>query len=292
MKLSKPITVEEAKEYACNYTSRFLTKEQMEARIRECEEALKKPLSEYLDNIHKQQIKDLNECLKNEEFISGNYHQSIDEILLELIEWRALFYAFQKVDTSTAPFNVHMFFQQWKVGGAYTMYSLLAKLVSRDSQDKSLRNLWCDIQPFIEEDINTKEIEDISKKMQKDSLRFSGSNSKAMAFRNKVIAHNEKSVNADLAHLDHEIKFLARVWSLITTWSSFGLMSSWRDNTKAFSGLEHFYSSKDLTNLKEKREEYLDQVHIWCKTNILTSAIDKRSPFMNFSVTVKASEAS
>lgn len=290
MKLKKPKTIEEAKEYACTYTSRHLTPQEVEQRIEEGKAALQQAITEESKSFWTQQVSGLTELINCQDFQTGNYHQGTDEILLEMIEWRAMFYAFQEVETSTQPFNKHPFFQQWKVGGAYTMYSLLFKLVSGNTRntDSSLRKLWWTLSPFIEEDIGNDETAYMSSQLDENSRRFSNQGSKAIAFRNKVIAHNEKSIAADLDHLDKDIQLLTRIWSFIITWSSFGLMFPWRDKEQAFSGLEHFYNHNDLINLKRKRQEYLDKVELWCKTNLVTSEVEQRSPFGSLSLTVSS----
>ena len=59
-----------------------------------------------------------------------------------------------------------------------------------------------------------------------------------------------------------------------------------RENGQAFSALESFYSPEDLRRLKSKRQEYLDLVKSWCKTNLITSQEEIRSPFGNLSVSI------
>ena len=288
MRLNKPTNLDEAKGYACTYTTRRMTKEETEKKIQEYKNQLESRPYEDLIGFYKEQIQTLSEWLASKEFAEGNYHQSIDELLLELVEWRAMFYAFQTVDTASDPFNTHVFFQQWKVGGAYAMFSQFAKLVSGGTQDKSLRNLWRDLQPFLETEIKSDEIAQISKYLQKEDRRFSNSESKALAFRNKVIAHNEKSIDADFDHLDEDIKLIARIWAIITNWSSFGLIAPWRSDAQAFSGLENFYTPEDLQHLKRARQEYIKKFEAWGKTNILTLVTARHGPFDPLTISWKS----
>lgn len=288
MRLIKPTNSDEAKGYACTYTTRQMSRQEIEQKIQDYKSRQESYYPEDLVAFHKEEIQRLSEWLTSEEFAAGNYHQSIDELLLELVEWRAMFYAFQTVDTERDPFSAHIFFQQWKVGGAYTMYSHLAKLVSGKDQDRSLRNVWLDIQPFIETDLQSDEIRYISQKLQKGPGRFSNSGSKALTFRNKVIAHNEKSVDADFDHLDEDIKLIARIWAILTSWSSFGILAPWRSHEQAFSGLEHFYSPEDLRQLKQARQKYLKQFEEWGKTNMLTLEIARRGPLDPLSISWKS----
>lgn len=281
-----PTTSEEAKEYACFYTTRIKTIDEITREKQESEAALKTNMPDDIQDFHQKRLSSLNELLLDEDYLNGNYHQGIDPILFELIEWRAMFYAFQTVNIDPQPFDQHAFFQQWKVGGAYAMYSSLAKLLSRDRQDKSLRKLWWDIKDFVQNTEDLEEVKYISEQLDKNSDRFSNKGSKALLFRNKVVAHNEKSIDADLTHLDEDIRILIRVWSIITMWSAFPMMFPFRENGQAFSALESFYSPEDLRRLKSKRQEYLDLVKSWCKTNLITSQEEIRSPFGNLSVSI------
>lgn len=281
-----PTTSEEAKEYACFYTTRIKTIDEITREKQESEIALESNMPEDIQVFHQKRLDSLNELLTDADYLSGNYHQGIDPILFELIEWRAMFYAFQSVNIDPQPFDQHAFFQQWKAGGAYAMYSSLAKLLSRDRQDKSLRKLWWDIEGFIQKAECPEEVQHISEQLNIHSSRFSNQGSKAMFFRNKVVAHNEKSVDADLKHLDEDIRILTRVWSLITMWSTFPMMFPFRENSQAFSALESFYSLEGLTQLKSKRQEYLDLITKWCKINLATGEEEGRTPFGTLSVSI------
>lgn len=287
MELIKPTTSEEAKGYACTYTSRYLTKDEIEQLIREAQQELEHELPDDSVAYHEEEIRRLSDWLMSPDFIDGNHYQSIDDSLLELVEWRAMFYAFQSVNTTENPFSTHIFFHQWKVGGTYAMYSKLAKLVSRYSHDRSLRKLWWEIHCFIEQDWGSDEISYITRQLDPNSKRFSSEESKAIAFRNKVIAHIGKSIAADINDLDEDIRLISRIWSIVTSWSSFGILTPWRSDSQAFSGLEHFYNSDDIRNLKTARNEYLKNFEIWGKTNLITGEPDSRGPFATFSVSIK-----
>lgn len=279
--------VDDAKEFACSYTSRKMTKDEILQRISDYEKRLNSGYSEDLDTLHREQIHELKSWLANETFKAGNYHQGIDDLILELAEWRAMFYAFQSTPTNASPFHTHVFFQQWRVGGAYAMYSLLGKLISKMPNDKSLRMLWWELSPFLEKELPNEEVLHISSNMQFNSPRFSNTNSRAVAFRNKVIAHNEKSVGTDLDDLDVDLRFLARAWSIINTWSSFGLLAPWRSDSQAFSGLEHFFSPDELGLLRRNRQDYIRKFTNWCQTNLITHQIDTREPFSSISVSFR-----
>jgi hypothetical protein len=50
----------------------------------------------------------IEEWLSSTRFQRGEYSRGVDDLLLELIEWRALKFAFQNVETERSPFNDHV----------------------------------------------------------------------------------------------------------------------------------------------------------------------------------------
>jgi hypothetical protein len=95
------------------------------------------------DNEHKEfwaeRIAELEAWLVSETYKNGDYPQGIDDLMLELIEWRASIYALQNTVTKLNPFDDHVFFQQWLIGATYAMHSLLGKLVGNDPRENSLQ---------------------------------------------------------------------------------------------------------------------------------------------------------
>src|SRR6185312_15079205 len=81
----------------------------------------------------------IEEWLSSARFQRGEYPRGVDDLLLELIEWRALKFSFQNVETETSPFNDHVFYSQWLIGGTYAVFALLGQLISKDKRDNSLR---------------------------------------------------------------------------------------------------------------------------------------------------------
>jgi hypothetical protein len=65
---------------------------------------------------------------------------------------------------------------------------------------------------------------------------FTNKNSKALLFRNKVIAHNEKNLTMRWDEIDKDIEILVKIWSLVVSWSSFGLFDPFRTPSRHFQG--------------------------------------------------------
>jgi hypothetical protein len=283
-------TSADAKNYAIRATSGHLRRDQAIERL----EIFRGYLSRSDDEQHlrtwQTEIDALEKWLESDVYKSGSYPQGIDELMLELVEWRAALYAFELVETQRSPFKNYVFYQQWLIGGAYCMFSLLGKLTGKFEKENSLRNLWKQISKFIEEDGACKkdELHYIEKQLDKISGQFTKENSKAIFFRHTVIAHNEKSVQIRLDEIDNDVHTLIRIWSLIVSWSSFGILYPFRSSEQAFEGLEGMFSLHELISLKAKRSEYIDQAVMWSQTHLHDGQLDMgRGPFAAVSIVAK-----
>jgi hypothetical protein len=267
---------EEAKAYACEMTNRCLSAEESERRLRYFRHQFNSAIDQDGKEVWRKEIERIESWLMSEQFKSGDFPRGVDELMLELVEWRAMKYAFQNVGTEKNPFNKHIFFNQWLIGGTYAVFALLGKLISKDERDNSLRNLWGKVSPFIDRDgaCSRDEIDHINQQLHKTG-RFTNANSKAMLFRNTTIAHNEKNTTLHWSEIDADIHVLVRIWSIIGAWSSFGLYDPFRTPEQAFSGLAPYFNPGELKNLREKRQEYLHRVTQW-SVNYLHS--DQRDP--------------
>jgi hypothetical protein len=283
-------TEDDAKNYSVGVTSKHIHPEDITRRLDEYKFYLASASDENKD-YWQEEVNNLESWISSDEFINGEYPRGIDELVLELIEWRAVIYAFQKVDVQNDPFKTHAFYAQWLVGGTYTMFCLLGKLVSKDDRDNSLRKHWGEVSQYVDQSglCGDTELEYINNKMHRTEGQFTNGNSQAMLYRNKVIAHNESLPRMEWNELDKDIQLLTRMWSLITMWSSFGLMEPFRKPEQVFSGTESVLSNAEIKLLLEKREEYLSKVRSWCTTCIKSGAqVVSRSPFGKFSISITA----
>jgi hypothetical protein len=198
-------------------------------------------------------------------------------------------HAFCHVETHNQPFLKNCFYKQWFVGSIYATFSLFAKLTSKDENDNSLRKLWFNVVEFVKKDnaCTVDELNFINNQFD-NHARFSNKNSKATLYRNKVIAHNEKSISLEWDDIDKDIKILIRIWSILVSWASFGLGQPFRTNEQAFSGLEHFFDSTELHLLKVKRQEYINQAIHWSQTYLHSGDLDHgATAFTKIKVTTK-----
>ncbi|MCP5135226.1 MAG: hypothetical protein H6981_00280 [Gammaproteobacteria bacterium] len=285
-------TEDDAKNYSVSVTSKHIHPEDIHRRLDDYKRYLASARGDDKDYWQKE-VNSLEEWINSDEFINGEYPRGIDELVLELIEWRAAIYAFQNVDIKTDPFKTHAFYAQWLVGGTYTIFCLLGKLVSKDQRDNSLRKHWEMVSGYVSHSglCGETEVEFINAKMHHVRGQFTNKNSQAMRYRNKVIAHNESLPRMEWNELDKDIELISRMWSLITMWSSFGLMEPFRKSDQVFSGTESVFTDEEIRLLQEQRENYLSKVKSWCTKCIETGEeIVNRSPFGTLSISISIND--
>lgn len=263
-------TSEEAKTRTVEATSRRRSHDESLRFLEDLRGYLARANDEKGKDIWRTQINALQGWLASEEYRSGDYPQGIDELVLELIEWRAMQHAFQQVDTKSKPFLEYVFFQQWLVGSTYAASSLLGKLVGKAPGENSLRKLWWEVGKFVSRDgaCTKAELKLIAELLDRNNGKFTDENSRAMKFRNTVIAHNQKSLALAWDEIDKDVQVLVRIWSILVSWSSFGIIAPFRSGEQAFAGLEQLFEDECLAALKKKRQEYIDLAVGWTRTHL------------------------
>lgn len=282
-------TIDEAKEYVVSLTNKARTIENIDSAISYYQEMVDSSHSEDLKKLWLSELDKLSELKNSDDFKNGNYPQGIDDLILELVEWRSIIYAFQNVDTQREPFKESGFYAQWYLGGIYGVFSIFGKLLSKDKRDNSLRKLWETISPIMlgEGACTRQEVDCINAALDVKSGRFTNENSQALLFRNKLISHNEAMPVVKWDEVDKDFAFLIRMWSLLVSWSSFGLFQPFRTDDQAFLGVEPMFERSEISNLKAKRQEYLKMVEKWSKSFVHTGEVDPgRGAFSTLSVKV------
>ncbi|MEX8518010.1 MAG: hypothetical protein AB3X44_05810 [Leptothrix sp. (in: b-proteobacteria)] len=269
-------TSEEAKTRTVEATSRRRSHEESLRFLEDLRRYLARATDEPSRQTWQTQISALEKWLASEEYQRGDYPQGIDELVMELIEWRAMQHAFQNVETKSKPFLEHVFYQQWLIGSTYAVSSLLGKLVGKTPGENSLRKLWWEVGKFVSRDgaCTKEELTLIADLLDKTKGKFTDENSRAMKFRNTVIAHNQKSLALAWDEIDKDVQVLVRIWSILVSWSSFGIIAPFRSAEQAFSGLERLFEYEELSALKKRRKEYIDLAVGWTRTNLHSGARD------------------
>ncbi|HBM90433.1 MAG TPA: hypothetical protein DD400_00930 [Rhodospirillaceae bacterium] len=276
---------DDAKKYTCEYTVSKLSLKEAQQRINNHKKILENTTTDEDRAFWQEQITGLEEYIKSEDLKTGTFPQSIDTVLFETVEWSALLSAFHNPNINESTFFETAFFQRWQIGAIYVILSNIAKLLSKKNGDHSLTRLWKEVSPFLKNHIAKDEFDYIRRKLDHPD-------GQALKLRHEVVAHNVKSTGIHLDLLDEELKFIARVWSIITIWSTFPMLFPWQEQKNALSGLDKIFSAQDIRQLKVNRDKYIRTVEEWCKTNLVTSEIERRSPFGEPSIKITTSASS
>lgn len=282
-------TEADAKSYSLGVTARHYTLEEAENQIQSYMKYAHNSTSEEERDGWYDEVKKIKDWIESDDFINGHFPCGIDELILNLIEWRASLYSFQSIGSKTNPFEKHLFHAQWLMGSTYAMFCIIGKLVSKDERDNSLRKLWADVSKYIELSglCKKNEIDEIQRQFHHKNGYFTNLNSKAILFRNKVIAHNESTPRVEWCEIDSDIKLLVRIWSLITMWSSHGIIEPFKTNDVALSGLDNVYNQAEMRELKNKRNEFLKDVRKWTISSLVDGeVVTERSPFISIHVSI------
>lgn len=259
-------------------TSRYHTGEEAQAALSNYRSYLERAETEDQRTLWGEKVAGLEKWLSSEEFRTGEYPQGLDELVLDLVDWRSMIFSFQNVDLQDQRFTSSRVFAQWQSGAAYAVACILGKLVSRDARDNSLVNVWEQVAPFMIKDhcCTQEEADEIARQLQRRVGYFTNQNSKAMLLRNKMIAHNESSPRVVWEDLDRDIEILARIWALLVGFCSFGILFPFPSPEKAFDGLSGAISPIEIRSLQKCRAEFLQRFKIWTQTNLATAELDSR----------------
>lgn len=264
-------SIDDAKIFALEATNRYLSKEETLNKLAKFREYKNSSLDN--DTTWDEEITNLETWLSSETLNSGKHPSGIDDLVLELIEWRAMTYAIESTSLKNNPFQKHQYHAQWLTGAAYAIICLIGKLLSNHPKDNSLKSLWKRIYPFIVESgiCSTDEASVINKLLLENNSNF-----KTLLLRNKVIAHNESSLTISWSDVDTDIEMIVRIWAIIVGFCSFGIIAPFNTNP-VFSGLEGIVSTNELVELNKARDIYIQKAITWSKTNFFTKETQKNS---------------
>ena len=280
-------SIEDAKKYINIKTNKILKKTEIEKLTRYYQDLIENSDLEEHKKLFYSEIQDLEKMKADEAFHPKNSPQGIDELIINLIEWRSVIYAFQEVEIKDSKFKESAFFLQWHLGAIYGIFSIFGKLLSKDNRDNSIRNLWNQVSQTMEIDgaCSKEEYEHINLAFNEKSGLFTNEKSPTLLFRNKTISHNERVPIVQWSEVDKDISLIIRIWSLMISWSSFGLPHAFLTSEQAFAGIEPLFQKEDMLKLKQKRNEYIDNVKTWATTYAHTGEIDKgKSAFSGLSI--------
>lgn len=275
-------SIDDARAYVLRTTSVYLSPDDVQERLHHLEALAERvKFDEAAHGAALDQLETLKKWSESAAFKKGAYAQGLDELMLRLVDLRATVHAFQGLGVTRELFKQSVFHAQWLSGVAYEMYALLGKLVSKDDRDNSLRRVWEHVQSLLLEtaECDAAEAACIG---QKFAMVFGGpsSQSPALKVRNKVIAHNEMSLQAVWSDFDEDIRILGRVWALLVRWCSGGVLYPFRDGNQVFRDVSSQLQYPEIQALKASRDRYLDGFRAWCTLRLDTGLTDQRpGPF-------------
>lgn len=284
MKQPTPNSIEEAKHLVLSKTNKAPTIESARQNIIDFTKYENQADDEDARGHWRKQRAELEVLVQNPEKIE-EMPQGIDEVVLNLIEWRAMVYAFQQIDAAVNPFAEHFFFRLWLNGAVHAVFNGLGQLFNKDGRDNSLRNLWESISGYILED----KAADRDEILHIDTFfhRTRSDNTPAINFRNKSIGHNEARPQINWDVVDDDIKILVRSWSILVSWTSFGVLTPFIDDVQSFSGLDKFYSFSEIMKLRAARKEYINKIKTWATSFSHNNLPDSgRSPFAEITISI------
>jgi hypothetical protein len=272
-------SIPEAKSIALQATTGRLTLEETNLKLKDYRRYLHDANDAESVKFWSEEVSELESWLSSESLRNGLNPQGIDDLVLNLVGWRASVYAFQNVELQRDPFGRSPFFLQWLVGAGYSTACIVGKLVSDHRNDNSLANLWKKISELVvkEDHCSADEVDLISIKLKKPGGYFTNENSKSMLFRNKTIAHNERTTPVGWDDLDNDIKLLVRIWSIVIGFCSSGILYPFLNREIAFAGLDGVVGESERIQLLKHRQDFLDRVDLWTRSNLVTGQIEVKS---------------
>lgn len=228
------------------------------------------------------------ELLNDEDYLSGNYPQSLDKLILDLVEWRALTEAMQKAVQVDSTLGGSPFFCMWFTGAGYSAIATFGKLASNSQNEpRSILKLWHCSEHYLVEDGIVSEVErvEISKKVS----IFKGRNleSSVLHNRNKAFMHNEHMGNLTWEKFDEEFRVVARIWSLLTQWTG-PIFMPFAHKNQLTNGMERFLDSAAIQQCKNAADLYIKSFEDWCITSLVDNEPDGKTPFgtLNFQFSI------
>jgi hypothetical protein len=251
--LSTPAQLEQQKqEFSDLISSGYLTQEQVEH--------------------YKVEISNFDILIKNPSLIHQT--QGIDTMMIDMIQFRAMIYAFESLGENHAFIKNH-FFSSWYAGISYAVFSLFGKLVDSTKGTESLKRLWEDTFKkacFPKENVNTN--------ISKWFTHLKKNNSQSFAYRHLVTSHNSKFgqhepvydwTNFTWKQFDVELKQLILAWNILSKFSGSHIICPFISGEKMFDGLSAIFRPSDMQILINKYNEFIAGLDFnFLKINIYT----------------------
>lgn len=186
--------------------------------------------------------------------------KGIDVMMIDMIQFRAMIYAFKSLEGNHA-FIQTVFFKTWQVGITYAIYSLFGKLADKQQDVSSLKKSWDEAyeNPSFPKDSNTKSLNAWFKKLGRNT-------SQTIAYRHLVIAHNAEEgkyepsydwTNYNWNKFDTDFKQLVNAWGVLSKFSGTLLALPFASGKETFNELNFIFKPHDMQVLAKKYDKFI-----------------------------------
>lgn len=215
-------------------------------------------LTEEQINHYKNQISKLDELIEDSSKISQT--QGIDTMMIDMIQFRAMIYAFESLDKRLA-FTKTNFFSSWHVGMTYAVFCLFFKLVDSGKGKESLKRLW--------QDTFKKGCNEENASINEWFNNLNKRNSQPLAFRHLIICHNSEFgqyepvydwTNFDWELFDSELKQLVNARNILSKFSGSAIICPFISGEKMFDGVSTIFKLPDMKVLVKKYNEFITEL--------------------------------
>ncbi len=181
--------------------------------------------------------------------------EGIDQLVFDAFNFRCMIHCLNEVPNSN--FNETSLFSLLGAGGTTSIVINIGKLADTTKGVNSLRKLWDNNKSSIP----TKERMAIDIEFQKKNILGS-----VVEFRNKLVAHNASTREITWVEIDDALKFLIRVWHLISEQSGCPVIGPTHDFIAVSHGFKSIFSFAELSTMENAWKEYSLNFKTWMNT--------------------------
>lgn len=178
--------------------------------------------------------------------------EGLDQIIFDAFNFRCMIYCLNEVPYSD--FNETSLFSLFDAGVTTSIVINIGKLTDTTKGVNSLRKLWDDFKTAVP----AQEKKEIDKEFQNKKILGA-----VMGFRNELVAHNTKTREITWLDIDASLKFLIRVWHLISEQSGCPVIGPTYDFIAVNHGFNQIFSRDELITMEKAWIKYSLNFKIW-----------------------------
>jgi len=274
--------MEKAKSDASKYSSGYISIEQMKLNLADAEKNFSNTSVSEDKDYWSGVIDEYQRLLEDEDYLNGEYAQSIDLIMIEIAEGVALLNSILNItDNDKYLRDKYHFIDVLVVNTIYSLVCNFGKMIDNSKSSVSLLRYWEKNKQYLTNTYDEAILDSVTRNLTNIRTR----DDSVWRYRNKVIAHNAKNKPFEFKRFDEDFRFLVQVWSALTRWCSIGITVPFRKNDFVYHGFEQFCDMKQIQQMKQLRSEYLDDITAVSKVDI-DGTKNCKSIFLQLSVEI------